>query len=184
MSINKPVSAIIIIIIALIILFLFTMPKYQKYNESQKSLVQKQVEYSTKAAYYANIEKLIGNIQSKKDGLQKIDSALPPRFYFAPLVYFFGAKGLENGVTVKSITFSSIAPPTLSQTPSSIAFKINVSANYEHFKKFLASLDRSARLFEVNAISFSASANAGSAKQSKDQNAIYDFNLDMQTNTY
>ena len=184
MEINKPISAIIILIIALIIFFLFALPEYQKSNDLQYSLAQKQAEYNSKSVYYSKISELIGTIEDKKDALGKINSALPPDFSFAPLVFFFQKKGVENGLTIKSIIFSQISPETAEKKIRNITFTVNILGNYQGLKNFLSSLDKSARLFEGNSISFSPSVTSSDSKQSKIQQQAYDLKLELQTHTY
>lgn len=160
------------------------LPKYQKSNDLQNNLAQKQAEYNGKSIYYAKIAEIIEIIEGKKDTLEKINSALPSNFSIASLVYFFQKKGSEVGLVVKSITLSQISIPTSEERFKNIIFKVNLSGNYQGLKNFLSSLDKSARLFEVNYISFISSEISQSLKQSKNQQQTYDFQLEVQTHAY
>ncbi len=184
MEINKPVSTIIIFITTLILFFLFVAPEYQKSSDLQNNLAQKQEEYDVKSVYYAKISETIKSIDSRKDVLKKINSALPSDFFLAPLVYFFQKKGAEAGLIVKSITLSQISPATLKKEVRNITFKINLSGNYQNLKNFLSSLDESERLFEVNSISFKSPVISQDLKQPKNQQQTYNFELEVKTHTY
>lgn len=176
MKINKPISAIIILLVILILYFLFIMPEYRKISDLQNNLAQKQIEYDGKSVYYSKIAELIKNIESKPDSLEKINSALSSDYYLSSLVYFFQKKGAENGLKVNSIALSQISAPATDNNIKDITFSIRLSGTYESLKKFLSSLDKSARLFEVNSISFSGTGNS--------PQQIYDFNMEVQTHAY
>ena len=159
MEVNKLVSAIVIFVIALVVVFLFVMPKYQKFNDLQIILAQKQAEYNGESAYYAKLSELIKNIDERKDISEKIDSALPSHFSMAPLIYFFQKKATATGLVVKSLVFSPGSGVVPGQKMRSIAFTVDMSGSYEGLRDFLAVLDKSARIFEVNSISFVSAEN-------------------------
>ena len=187
MEINKSVSTIILFIITAMVVFLFVVPKYQEGKDLENSLVQKQVAYNEDSAYYAKISELAKTIDSQKNNLEKINASLPSDFSLSPLVYFFQKKGAENGLIVKSVVFSQLSPPSPANNIRDILFTVNVLGNYQGLKGFLASMDRSARLFEVNSISFTAPPAAGAAQetpQQKSQQQIYTFELVIKTHTY
>jgi len=181
MKINKPILAALVFIVTLAGLFLFLIPKYQQLHELQNSITQKEADYNGKRAYYANISEIYKNIESKKDTLEKVDSALPSSFSFASLVYFFQTKGDENGLTLKSISFPQISLATPDQQVRNVPIRLALEGNYQGLKNFLFSLDRSARLFEVGSISFASSS---TILQGLGQHQIYSFTLEVETNTY
>ncbi len=187
MKINKLVLAIIIFIIILILVFLFVMPKYKKLSELQDTLAKKQLEYDNKSIYYAKIAEIIKSIETKKDALGKIDSALPSDFYLSSLIYFFQRKGAESGLAIKSVTLSKVSAPVAAAAADTdiqdITFNIRLSGTYEGFKNFIAALDKSARLFEVNSITFS---NSGAGKDPKLSalGQTYEFNMEVLTHIY
>lgn len=180
MTINKPVSAIIIFIISSILIILFVAPKYQESLDLQDSVAMAQAKYNGKSAYSAQVSALIKDVESRKDALEKVDSALPNQFSFAPLMNFFQKKGVESGLTITKVAFSQISKPQDNQIRN-VTFTVNMSGNYQSFKKFLLAMDASARLFEVNAISFSHPA--GILKPINQQQT-YDFQMEVMTHTY
>ena len=191
MEINKPVSTIIILNIDLILIFLYSMPKYQESRALQAKLDEKMAEYNGKTVYYEEILKTLKEIESNQEAIGKIESALPSTFSFASVVYFLQKKAGENGLVSKSITFSQgvasfsnkAAAAPLKKEVKNITFTMSVMGSYEGLKKFLAALENSSRLFEVNTISFAAGQAQG---QSLAKNAVktYDFRLEIATHTY
>ena len=164
MEINKPIAIIILVIIDLVLIFLFIFPKYQESRDLQMSLAEKNLAYEIQSGYYEKVSTVLKGVDSRQDILKKVDSALPSDPSFAPIVYFLQTESDKNGLTVKSITFSQVASET-GQTTSqanskqalkSITFMVNLSGKYQGLKNLLFSLERSARLFEVNAVSFAS----------------------------
>ncbi len=184
MQINKPVSIIIIFLVTLVVAFFFTIPAYEQSLALKNTLGQKQAEYTGKSEYYAKVADLNSKIESNRSSLEKINSALPDDFYLSSLVYFMQQKASDAGLVTKLVVFSKVPPRTTDKKPRTATFSVNVSGNYQGLKNFLASLDKSARLFEVNAISFSSLQNSQKTNQLKNQNQIYDFNLQLEIQAY
>lgn len=193
MAINKPATIIILFIIIVMIVFLFVLPKYQEFKDLEKTIIQKQAEYGALASYYEKIADLFGDIESRKDVLVKIDGALLEDVSFASLMYFLQIKGMENELVLKSImppkdssgSYGTIASKKNVREVKPVVFNIGLSGNYQNIKKFLSDIDNSARLMQVNAITFNAQATP-ILKSGKLQNQLgfYDFNLEIQTYTY
>ena len=192
MEVNKPVSTIIVIIISLLLVLLFVLPKYQEANDLQVSLKQKQAEYNGKAVYYAKISELLADIQTRKDVLEKVGSSLPSDFSLADLTYFFQKSAADNGLNIKSLEFSQASPVAYRKTSvdgatkelNNILFTINFLGNYQGFKNFLATLDTSSRLFETNTISFARVEASQARTQLRPPSPIYDFKLEVITHAY
>ncbi|MSU54425.1 MAG: hypothetical protein EXS48_01105 [Candidatus Staskawiczbacteria bacterium] len=184
MKVNKLTATIIIFIIILMVVFLFFIPTYKKMNNLQNNLNQKQAEYDGKFIYYTKIVDIIKNIDSRKDVLEKIKSALPSDFYFSSLVYFFQKEATNAKLSTTSITLVQISPPNKKTKIRDIIFNLHVTGTYESFKIFLSTLDTSARLFEVNSVSFSTPATFQNARSSNTKLQTYDFNIEIQTHVY
>lgn len=184
MKINKPIGSVIMVVVALILIFLFLIPAYQKMNALQNELTRKQVEYDGKLAYYTKIDDLIKGIEDRKEALEKIDSALPSDFYFSSLVYFFQKESALAGLGVTSTTLSQISPPNKKTKIRDIIFNLNVSGTYDDFKNFLSVLDQSARLFEVNSVSFSTPAALQNTRSVNAASRTYNFDIEIQTHAY
>lgn len=160
--------------------FLFVLPAYGKLRSLQYVSLQKQSEYDSKSAYYEKISLILKEIESKKDALEKMNSALPTNSYLSSLVYFFQKEGGQSGLTIKSLVLSKISTPAKKNDVRDVTFTMHVLGNYESFKSFLSSLDTSARIFEVNSISFTSPGSL----QSRNKNQIYDITIEVVTHTY
>lgn len=195
MAINKSVATIIILIINLILIFLFVIPKYQESNDLQISLIKKQAEYDSQSEYYIKLLNTIKTVEDRQDILEKINSGLPSDIALAPVVYFLQKKSAESQLIIKSLTFSGSdaqipklsgsKAQTTSQTIKNIIFTADISGSYQGLKSFIYSLEKSARLFQVNNISFTPSESLFDQNYSAlDQIKSYDFKLEIKTYTY
>jgi|SRR3989344_305104 len=181
MEINKLISTIIVAIVMGIVVFLFVMPKYRELSLLQSVLAQRQAEYDSESAYNEKIAEMIRGMDSKKDAVDKINSALPADVNFSPLVYFFQKETAEAGLNLKSITFTKVSSPAVGQSVKNISFNLLLSGGYQSLKDLLLTLDLSARLFEVNSISFRSAPKPAAATS---ETPIYDFQLEVVTHTY
>jgi len=184
---HKFFSAIIITVIALVLLFLFLIPQYQQAAALQQSLLQKQQEYYSDSAYNTKLSQTIQKINDQKDNLAKIDDALPSDFALAPMVYFFQKNASDNGLALMSTSLNQISPASENSQVKIVTFSLSLSGTYEHFKKFLGSMDNSARLFDVNSITFASSAPLGGSPNTKAQSSqaqTYEFNIVVAVHTY
>ena len=191
MEINKPVSTIIILVIALILFFLFAWPKYQESLSLETALAQKQAEYNGQAAYHTNLSQLLSKIEEHKDVLNTISSALPNTFALAPIVYFFQKTGTQSGVMVRSVSFSqgsapSTRPAAATATPiiKDVSLTINFMGNYQGLKNFISTLETSARIFEISAISLVPIEATQGTSSSQNQSRTYEMKMDVVTHTY
>ncbi len=194
MDINKPVSSAIIFIVILVAGFLFVMPKYKELSRLNNLLVLKQAEYEGKSAYYKKILDALDSLGEKSLQIQKIESSLPEKVSIASLLYFLELRGVENGMTVKSISASQVGLTQATSNKSSasnstakqvrnISFSLDLSGSYAGLKNFLKSLEESSRLFQVDNLSFS-SIGAGSPVQPKKQLGLYSFKMNIKTQAY
>lgn len=192
MEFNKPISAVVILIIAFLCIFLFALPKYKQSVAMQIKEGDLQAEYNGKELYYAKLAELLKEVTDRQEALGKINSALPKEVSLAPLVSFFQKKAAENGLNLKSIVFSpaSLAGPAMSAAKSSsrevrpVGFSLNVSGGYLGLKNFLAALESSSRIFQVESIYFTSSLAQQSSVKSRNQLTVYDFRLEVKTYTY
>ena len=192
MEINKFATTTILLIINLILIFLFVVPKYQESIDLQLSLIEKQSRYNIQSNNYIKILADLKDINDRKYSLDKINSALPPNFSVAPIVYFLQKEATENQLTVKSITFSNDLQKNYENVLSSdsekevrkVGMLVDLSGSYQGLKKFLSSLDESARLFQVDKIYFSLPDSFSESSYLQNKPQTYNFKLEIKTYTY
>jgi len=77
MKSNKSIITIIILIINLIFIFLYVLPKYQESYKLQLDLEKKQKKYDNQSNYYKELVGVIKDLDERYETLEKIKSALP-----------------------------------------------------------------------------------------------------------
>ena len=162
------------------VVVLFVMPLYQESGDLQRELIQRQAQYEARVDYYLGLTDLLGEIEDRQEALVKVNNALPDQFDMAPIVFFLQQKATQSGLLMQSVNFSEVASSNQEEDGDSssqlkkVDFTLNINGGYQGLKGFLASLERSSRIFDVQSIIFSNSGEVGA----------YDFALGVTTNTY
>lgn len=172
-------------------------PLYQDFKAVQLQIENKEREFQLKQEYFSEIEKISEKLKTYSEELIKIDYALPNELFLPFLYDFFQGISSQNGLILQSIT-SSYNPSTLNinsdnfdkigefqefKTEKSwsnikeVKINISLSGSYTAFKNFLYSLEKSARLIEVENISFSFITE-------QEQDSVILFNVFLKTHIY
>lgn len=182
---NKQIVIFISLLTILSLGIFLIWPKYQTLKEIQLKVSEKKTELQYKEEYFANLEKISQELEKYKEELAKINSALPEDPSLPTLYNFLEKASSQNGLILKKIGDFSIAPlvppqETTTQEAASgeikeIRLGFEVAGSYSALKNFLATLEKSARLIEVEVISFS-SPKAGEN--------LFSFELTIKTYSY
>lgn len=189
MQIDRPIAIAIILFIVLILIFFLVAPEYRTFKQLRADLGQKIAEFNAEYDYYAQIAKTYLTLQARKDDLQKIDDALPKDPNFGKLVYYFQKTAAENGMIIKDLFLSksSLANPSNKKSNiNDIVFSMSLLGDYSSLGNFLASLEKSSRIFEVTNISFASESQTKipSPLAQFQIQQIYTFNLEIKTHSY
>ena len=174
-SIDRPIAIAVMLFIILVLGFYLVAPKYQQFNDLQIKLSEKEAEFKGKAAYFLEVGDTFKKLRSYEEGLEKIDSALPSDPSIAFLIYFFQKKTLENGLIFQQVSFSGSSSANKRGETKEIHFSLGLLGSYSAFKNFLSSLEKSARLVEVESISFASQ---------RGTEQIYPFKLEIKVHSY
>jgi len=193
MQINRPIASAVIFFAVLLLGFFFISPVFSEYRVLQGDLAQKQGEYDAKAAYYSEIAKVYDKISANKDIISKIDSAIPSNVSYGPLIYFFQKKAASSGLILNNLALVKSSQVKQEGNLKEIVFSINLMGSYPGFRSFLLNLEQSARLFEVNNISFASQRTQDSVINSTSKTSkvvqpatfqTYPFRLEIKTYSY
>ncbi len=130
-------------------------PKYQDFKSLELEVSQKKSELKSKKEYLASLESAFQELEKHKDNLSKIESALPSDQSLPSLFDFLQRTSAQSGlilVDIGPVTVSSPKGTTLKES----GFNLSLSGSYSSLKNFLPVLEKSARLIEVEKISFSS----------------------------
>lgn len=148
---------IISITIPIIILagFFFTWPQYQAVRNLSLEVQAKQDELQTKGEYFSKIKETSDQLKNYEAEFSKIDSALPADPFLPSLFNFLENTASQNGMVLKQIASFSVTSSKTRTGIKEINIGIVVTGSYSAFKNFLSSLEKTARLIEVDNVSLS-----------------------------
>jgi len=190
METNKFVTTSIILVVTLLLVFLFVVPKFHQSQALNTSLAKKQAQYDGESQYYQLISQTLASLQSKQEALDKVESALPGQDSLAPLLTFFQQQGKTSNVAVTSVAFAQDQPLAIAKTlPSAnekevknVKLVVELNGSYQSVKQFLEGVELSSRLIEVTSVSLLPLQTTQTSAQKKQP--TYHVVLQVTTHTY
>jgi len=186
---SKKIFIIIISFLLLLLVFLFLVwPKYQELTEINAKIDSKETELRYAKEHFSELKKLSQKLEEYQAQLAKVDSALPSN---APLsllsvINFLQKEASNNGLIFKNLNSTFITLPKTSAasskrtaTPKSVTnikeIKIDfeLTGTYPALKNFLRVIENSARIIDVENLSFSF-----------EESPIFSFFLSVKTYSY
>jgi len=153
---NRAITIAICFFLTFILGLSFLRPKYQDLKSLQKKVEEKRVELQSKEEYFLNLSNIAEELKKYQDQLFKIDSALPPDPSIPALTNFLQKKISQSGLVLNEVSLVSITPFEDLPGIQKIHLDLRVLGSYSSFKNFLLTLEKSARLIEVENIAFSS----------------------------
>lgn len=155
MEIDRPIIIALVLFAILVLNFFWVVPSYNALQALQANLALKKAQFNAQHDYYEQITKDYFLLMNDKDGIQKIDDALPPSPDLGEVSYYFQKTAQDNGLIFKNLTLAQV---TQDNDLKDITFSLEISGNYASLQNFIIALEQSARLFEVSSISFGSVA--------------------------
>jgi len=175
MTLNKKRSSLIELVIMLIVGILFywfiISPKAAKVNEQNLMVGALKTESAKLADQQAKLKRLIEQLKSSSQDIAKLDESLPlhPRTTW---VYLLMENLVQSsGMTLSSLTVSSLSDETLAGDPSlmqnpysvnrqikKMSANIGVTGTFSQFQAFLKKIENSARILDVKTLDISSSS--------------------------
>lgn len=149
---------IIITICFLLVLILgigLLLPRYQDLKGIQKTVEEKKAEVQYKEKYFAEIGEIKTELEKYETELSKIDSALPQNSSLPSIFNFLQEASSQSGLVLKGISPFTVFSVGKDSNLKETKFNLQLSGDYSSFKNFLSTLEKSARMIEVENISFS-----------------------------
>lgn len=186
MSISRPLAIIICLFLILSLGIGLVVSNYQKLSLFKSRVREKTAELQLEKDYFSEIDTFSEKLKENEENLAKIDSSLVIGPNLSSLCYFFQKSASRSGLVLKKISPGSVNnieeklikegwSEDLQQTETNLT----VTGSYNSFKNFLFTLERTARMIEIENISFSII----SVKEGGIENPI-DFNLKIKTYSY
>ena len=150
----RPIIIAISFYLTLALVILLILPKYQDLKLAKKDIEEKSGKIEYQKERFLNIKKASEELDKYSESLAKIDSALPAELSSPDLFNFLQKISAQNGLILKDVSLgtSSQKLPKIKETH----LNFTVFGFYSSFKNFLSSLEKSARLIEIEDIHFVA----------------------------
>ena len=168
-----PYLIIFPIFLSVLLLFLLIWPKYQNLSSLNKEISKKELEFQSQEEYFQNLKDISERLKEYQESLSKIDSALPSNPSLPELCNFLQKTSSQSGLSLKEISPSSIA--TGGEEIKESKVNLTLAGSYPSFKNFLSVLEKSARMIELEKISFSSP---------KKETESFDFDLIIKVYSY
>ncbi len=150
--------------IASIALFLgLVLPKYESLKSKISEREIKEANLKNRNDYYKKVAEISNELKKYSEEIAKIDFALPQEISLPAMYDFFQKKASESGLVLKNEKFDSGSAQKESLDKKEYNFSLELSGSYPAFKNFLAILEKSAKIVEVENVSFSSPEKSESA---------------------
>ncbi len=144
---NKLIIISVCLALALILGLTLTWPKYQAFQILQLNIKAKESELQSKQEYFSEVKEISKQLEEHADALAKISSALPENPSLPSLFNFLQSSASQTGLVLGEITLGGVSQ-------GEILVTTRLVGDYPDFKKFLLALENSARIIEVEGVTF------------------------------
>lgn len=114
---------------------------------------QKELEY--KKTYFDNLAKLSLELKKYSNQITKVDSMLPENASLPEDINFLNKAAIANGVSLDDFKIGKASSLKQNSKIEENSVSATVTGTYQGLKNFLLALQSSARIFELQSISFS-----------------------------
>ena len=171
---NYPFYTTIFFIFSFFLFVFLVFPKYQTLNVLKKEVLEKQEEFRSQEKYFETLQDASEELKKYEGPLSKVDSALPKNPSLPELLNFIQKASSQSGLSLKGISPAVTLPFEKGEIKET---RINflLVGSYPDFKNFLSILEKSARLIDVENISFSLP---------KEKEGLFNFAITIKVYSY
>jgi Tfp pilus assembly protein PilO len=135
---------------------LLVLPKYQNLQVVNFNVQQRQAELQSKEGYFALLREASSTLAQYQEPLSKIASALPDDSSVPSLLSFLQSTAVQTGLLLERIDLGEIISSEDTNIPKEIHVAIQLKGSYQSMKDFISAVENSARLVDVEKLSFEA----------------------------
>lgn len=169
---NFPFS-IINFILSFSLFFLVIFPKAQTFFSLNNEILEKDSELRYQEENFQELREISEKLKTYENSLARIDSALPRAASVPLFLDFIQKSSAQSGLSLKAISPSLTDSAEKGGMIKEMRVNLTLSGSYSDFMGFLSFLENSARLIEVENISFASS-----------EKSPLSFNLTIKTHSY
>jgi len=181
----KKIIIIVSLFIVLIVGWLFLWPQFQDLQSLRQEIKDKQAELQTTNEYFLNLAKAKQQLQKySPEDLAKLEAALPknPSIYLPALFNYLQTTASQTGLTFKEISSVTISQSKERPSLREVVFNVQLVGSYASLKNWLSQINKSARIIEVENISFAFEKT--SAEKTKETPESFTFKIKLKTFSY
>ncbi|OQX00969.1 hypothetical protein BWK69_00330 [Candidatus Parcubacteria bacterium A4] len=168
------------------------MPTDNKLVLVNRGIEQKKIDIQNKEDYIKDIKEKIKEVEAKKDQFDKIASALPEGVGVPAIFDFLQRAASQSGMVLKDTDADFFASSSGGSNVKESNVSFSLMGSYQSFKNFLSAMEYSARLFEVNYLTFSPvkeemslrSAETSKKEAVSENSGIFEFKLQAKVRSY
>jgi len=176
---KRPLIIAISFYIALALVIGLIVPKYKDLKAVQGKIAKANLELQYKHDYFSLLGSISEQFKQYEDQLSKIDSAIPAEMSALDVFNFISDASLQNGLILKEIMVEKSVSAKDSPRVKENYINFAVSGSYPSFKNFLSVLEKSARIIQIESISFRSSETGSAGKEMPTL-----FNVGIKVNFY
>ena len=166
-SLTTAVSFLIVIAAAVFVLW----PGFQELKAVRADIERGGGELQSQREYLQMLDEIKAELEENKEEIAKVNTTLPVNSSLPSLFNFLQKTSSESGLILTEISPFTISSSKEFANLKEAIFSVEVSGSYSSLKNFISTLEKSARLIEVESISLS-SAGEGT------------FNFDLRLKTF
>ncbi len=149
---NYPFYIAIVFVLSVVLIVVFILPQYKDFNSLKKEIIEKEARLQSQEDYLKELQQTLKEVEKRKEDFEKLESALPDELLLTDFLNFLQKTTSQTGLILKDISSATISGEEKGVKTARINFELE--GNYSSFKNFLLVIEKSARLVEVESISF------------------------------
>ena len=161
---------LLVIIAGLVVIFLI-FPQYQNYKILNRELSLKEEEISSRNEYFNSVHSAKQMLDNKKEGLSKIDNALPLGPDPVLILLSIQKEASDNGMVLTKINSLDVENDSKKEMKSisleeenslgKIKVDLSLSGSYGSIINFISSLERNSRIINIDEMKISSNKEGG-----------------------
>jgi Tfp pilus assembly protein PilO len=146
------------IIISIILVAFLVWPEYMAFSDASKQLSQKILQLENQNKYIQSLKVADSQLKEKTELVEKINSALPNEVDIPSLLEFLQKASISSGVSLNKISWESVSFGGEKEKIKKHYFGAEITGSYFALKNFLFAVETSARLINIEQLSFTTSS--------------------------
>lgn len=143
----------IILLLSLILIAVLIWPNYQIFTSLKDEIFLKQNEFDAQEKYFQELKTTSEELKKYEVNLAKVDSILPSDPAVPQFLDFIQKTCSLTGLSIKEVILSGTTKQE-NVNVKETRIKIGLIGNYPQLKNFISVVEKSARLTEIENISF------------------------------